>query len=166
MGERKMTGAKTYAEQWKEHEESLEEYKNIHGLVSSHNSEVTTILTYNRQQLNALAAEDCGECAFILSQYASYLQQEYNMQKVKYKWANNKLNIYVAKVKSNYGFGKFTKWEEAKSTVVASEIPATILDDTIQESYSRMTLIEDTVRNINTMSQHLKELQQTKRYRK
>lgn len=154
-------------ERLKQHEDMLEEYKLTNGVVAvAHNTEVTEILTYNRKQLNALSAEDCGEGAFILSQYACYLQQEYNTQHVRYKWATNELNQLIAKVKSNYDFDRFSKWELVKSSVIAGETAGKKLNEIIINAESRMTIIDDLVHKINTMSQHLKELQQTKRYRK
>ena len=162
-----MSGILSYGDKLKKHEEDLEEYKMIQGLIGvAHNTEVTEILAYNRKQLNALPADFCGESAFILSQYACYLQQEYNSQKIKFKWSTNELNLYIAKVKDNYGFDKFSKWDLVRATIIQGESPAMNLNIIIQEAESRMTIIEDVVSKINTMAQHLKELQQTKRYRK
>ena len=158
-GENKSTAKQKLAK----YEEILKEYTEKIGISSvALNTEVISLLSLNSSDMESMAAEDCGIGAYILSQYALYLQQEYNRNKVRRDWADKEINLLLANNYSNYG-DQYTKWDAKKNMLIAADQHANALHQIIKHAETRISELQDTSSRISTMARYLESLQQTKR---
>lgn len=152
-------------------ERVLNEYTDTLGFATiRYNTDVDQILELSRAQLRGMSTEDCGESAFILAQYAVFIQKEQNRQKVRIDWAERELSDIISREASNYGFGgdkgRYVKYDMIRSTVVSGNGAAKALNNIIRHAKARSLELDQISMNINIMSKCLIELQQTKRYKK
>ena len=77
----------------------LEEYESHLGIKNLliEQDEVESIITMKRAQLSKMSKEDCGECAFVLSQYSLFLQKELNKETAVLEWVETNLNHVTGK---------------------------------------------------------------------
>jgi len=128
------------------------------------NSEVNDIISMKYTVLSKLVAEQCGEYAFLLSQYATYLQSQQNDAKAKAKWAKDKIMEQVCPLLNNYG-DTYVKFE-IKRQLAVNESESLLLLDAIEKKAETVVIKLDFIGSrINSMAQTLIELQQTKRRR-
>lgn len=159
------TKSKTFEERLEDFHKILKTYTDNIGLKNiGYNSDVDILLKLNKKQLNALSIEDCAEGAFILSQYALFVQKEYNKQKVRIIWANKHLDRIVANHEGNYSGGqKFIKYELLRQKVINGDSAATALDGIVVHATARATELEDLNHNISNMARYLSQLERIKR---
>lgn len=126
------------------------------------NNEVDDIISMNYMVLSKLVAEQCGEYAFILSQYAAYLQIQQNDAKAKAEWAKGKIMEYVCPLLNNYGDG-YVKFDIKRQLAINEHEHLGTLDSIEKKARTVVTKLDFISGKINSMSQTLIELQQTKR---
>lgn len=157
---------KSFKERLKEYEGVLNEYRSRVGIAHiMYNNEVESILMLNKDELRGMSHEDCGENCFILSQYATYIQMEYNRHCARVKWAEDHLSKLIAKYGAKYG-DKYTKWELLKSRIIVDDSSAKVLGEIITHASGRMIELNEMANSVRNMAKHLGDLQVTKRYKK
>lgn len=87
---------------------------------SSFQDEFLIISDMDSHELNRKTKNELFDCAYLLYNYSSYLQDEVNKNKNVLIWCNGQLDYLLAKHKNDYGFSKYTK-HEAKIPIIASE---------------------------------------------
>lgn len=97
--ENKGEGLSPLEERWEEISGEIDNYLQKIGAKCKKPTKVEEILNLPYEDLRTLSAEECGENSFILSQYAYFLQQEYNYHKSKVDWCEVTITYAVA----NYG---------------------------------------------------------------
>lgn len=152
-----------------EFEQILNEYTQgigINGI--QYNAEVNDVLSLTREQLRGMHPEDCGELAFILSQYAVFIQKEQNRQRARVDWAEREISYLIALEQSKYygGDTKYVKYDLLRATIIKGNSAAQALDNIVRHAKARHVELDKVSSNINLMSKALIELQQTKRYKK
>lgn len=127
-----------------------------------YNPEVDTILGLDSLQLKNLSAAQCGEYAFILSQFALYVQLESNRYKVISDWCENSINRLLSKEYGNYG-DKWTPYEMKKGMFInVNDVAKKIID--VRKDYNTKLEAWNNVANlIKFMSDKLTELQRSKK---
>jgi len=150
----------------KDYEKILDEYMAQIGVSHiQYNNDANEAMMLTREELRGMSPEDCGETAFILQQYAAFLQLEYNRQDVRVKWATIKINEIIAHQGDQYG-DKYTKWELRRAMVLAGDTAAQMLGQILIHAEGRAAQLKDVSSKINTMGKHIGDLQMTKRYKK
>ena len=145
----------------------LDEYDEKIGLSAIRKDEdVEKILSLNYKALSTLSDEECGEMAFILFQYAVFLQKENNRHNAVIEWAKHYIDIDIgARVDQHSGPNRFSSFEEKKLKIIA---------DPTNEYVSKLNRImmqakvyckeTDFIANrVSQLGSCLLELQQTKR---
>lgn len=128
------------------------------------NSEVDEVLGMKYSTLSKLVAEQCGEYAFLLSQYATYLQIQQNDARAKAEWAKGKVMEQVCPMLNNYGDG-YVKFEIKRQLAINEHENISLLDQIEKKARTVVHKLDFISGKINTMAQTLMELQQTKRRR-
>lgn len=128
------------------------------------NEGIETYLQMNQTALRSLSATECGEISFILSQYALFLQKQYNFQKMQHDWASSSLHYLAAQEGKNYG--KYTKYEEKVAAFSAENSYGMKLNSVMVETREYMNSLEFMATRVNQMATCLIELQQSKRREK
>ena len=126
------------------------------------NSEVDDILGMTYPVLSKLIAEQCGEYAFILTQYGLYLQIQQNDAKAKAGWANGKIMDHVCPLLSSYGDG-FVKFDIKRQLAINEHEHLRLLDAIEKKANTVVVKLDFISGKINSLAQTLMELQQTKR---
>ena len=72
--------------------------------------ELNEYLTMNRNQLEKLTPDDCGEIAYRLSQFSFHVQRTLNREIARYNWSDEKIKEVIADQLNNYkGYGYVEK---------------------------------------------------------
>lgn len=127
-----------------------------------YNPEVDTILGLDSLQLKNLSIGQCGEYAFILSQFALYVQLESNKYKIINDWCDNSINRLLSKEYGNYG-DKWTPYEVKKNMFInANDIAKKIIE--VRKDYNtKLETWNNIANSIRFMSDKLTELQRSKK---
>ena len=127
-----------------------------------YNPEVDDILGLDVGQLRCLSAIQCGEYAFILSQFALYIQLETNKFKIINDWCDNAISRLLAKEYTNYG-DKFTPYEAKKNMFInGNDMAKKIIE--IKKNYNTKLETWFNISNlVKFMSDRLTELQRSKK---
>lgn len=91
----------------------LNDYLQQLGLNISKSKESEKILQFNRDNLRKLTSEECTENAYLLYQYAIFIQRELNKHKSLQMWAIRLLDKELGVVLPQQG-NKYTKFEEKR----------------------------------------------------
>lgn len=121
------------------------------------NTEAQQFLNLTYSELNKYDEQECNVAAYILEQYALFLQKETNRIQARRDWASDNIEKIVAKLAMNYG-DKFTKYEMRKQMIVADNEYAGALYAIVMETRVKSTEISFIVRNITSISNTLKSL--------
>lgn len=126
------------------------------------NEEVEDILNLKLSVIKVLPKDECYANAFILAEFALFLQKEYNRESAKFKWLEQNLNNVIAKEGSNYG-DKFTKHEVRKSLIMANDEYAKVLGDNILKASTQLESLNFLATRVNTMAEILTDFARSKR---
>jgi len=127
-----------------------------------YNPEVDTILGLDSSQLKNISAAKCGEYAFILSQFALYVQLESNKYKIISDWCENSINRLLSKEYNNYG-DKWTPYEVKKGMFINGNDTGKKLIDVKKEYATKLEAWSNIANSIKFMSDKLTELQRSKK---
>lgn len=126
------------------------------------NDDVDEILGMRYATLSKLSAEQCGEYAFILAQYAAHIQVAQNEARAKQNWAHSELVEQSAGVLDSYG-DNYVRMEVKIAKAIKEHENLKLLNDIERKATSIITQLDFIASRINMMAQTLLELQQTKR---
>lgn len=103
-------------------------------------------LTYN--QLEKLTPEQCAHYAYVLSEYALYIQKLNNRESAKYKSINHEIGKLVAPKLSQYEYIS----HEMKVHLIAKE------NTVVEGLFKRLNLQEQKLERLSFVSSHIKHL--------
>jgi hypothetical protein len=145
----------------------LDDYETVNSIVSpkvSHNLEhIENFINMSYKQLQALGAEECAEGAYLLSQYAFFVQREQNKQIAINNWAQSKLNECLSGEIMN--MDSFIKYEVKIAEIVkTNNVAAKLMKITVHATsvVDRLNFLSS---NIKHMSDMLLNLHRAKKYK-
>lgn len=110
---------KTTKEELSDWDLLLDQYENSIGL-SQYNSgnlpetELNHYLIMNRDELEKLTPEDCGQISYRLAQFSFHVQRTINREIARYNWADENIKEVIADEINNYkGYGYIEKSNQA-----------------------------------------------------
>lgn len=110
---------KTAKEELGEWDTLLDQYENSIGL-SLYNpmvlseDELNTYLTMNRDELEKITPEDCGQISYRLAQFSFHVQRTINRELARFNWAEETIKEIIADEINNYkGYGYIEKSYQA-----------------------------------------------------
>lgn len=142
---------------WADIEKGIKEYYNSISLKIKPSPNIEAILNYTQEELRSLSKEECSENAYLLKQYALYIQKEMNRHHVKANWASARLNYIIGKDGGEYG-DKYTKFEQLKLIVVAKNTYAKALYDMELTALTYYKSLYDSSNIIQNMARTLEGL--------
>ena len=161
-----MTGSNQFStadDQFKRFIDATDSYINNSGLdLVKYNKDVETILNLTPFELRSLNSEECGEKAYAVFAYASYVQTEYNRNLEKLNWSNDALWRILASEMKQYG-DRYTKWEEKYHQALRGNDFASSLHTIKLHAQARFNRLQDKIKDIRRMGDILVELQRSKR---
>ena len=145
----------------------LDDYESTHSIVSpevSHNLEhIERFINMPHKQTQALAAEECAEGAYLLSQYSFFVQKEQNKHIALNNWATAKLNELLCKEVMN--MDSFIKHEVKMAALIKENHVAEKLSKIMRHAESITNRLNFLSSNIKHMSDMLMNVQRAKRYK-
>lgn len=126
---------------------------------------VNETMELKAEQLSHMTAEQCGERAFQLLQYCTFLQRKINFEDSIINWANSKMELVIADKVSKYGgVGKtFINYDEKRMAAIKDDDAAHRLYILKVAAENRLKRLNYLPRRIEAMANSLIELQLTKR---
>ena len=141
----------------------MDEYEVKVGLYGlTYNPQIESCIGLSWEQINLMSAEELGEKAYLLSNYALFLQCESNKQQAKLNWAETCLSYIIGKEYNNYS-DKIYKYEVKRAMIIAGNTAAFEYSKIIVECQTKLTQIQFLSRNVQDIVKCLSELQITKR---
>lgn len=119
--------------------------------------DIEEVLSIEQDDLKKLTREDCAHKSFALSQYALFLQKEENQVKAITEFLTNALDIVVGKEAKNYG-DKFTKYEYAKSMVIAHNSYANKLNKELSKYTQNLNSLSFLANRVQRLSDKLNDI--------
>jgi hypothetical protein len=111
-----LTTASTINEQYTRLQDKISEYTKQVWIPSIQTvNDIDRYLNLNATELKLLSIDECAEAAYLLSQRAFYIQREYNTQKARHSWLDQKLRKAIAE--SDGQFKKYMNFEEKRSMI-------------------------------------------------
>lgn len=146
-----------------EFEKSLDDYNKGYSLDKiTINPEVENVLDLKLSIIKVLPKDECYANAFILSEFALFLQKEFNRQSAKMKWLEQNLNNVIARESNNYG-DKFTKHEMRKALVIANDEYAKVLGEHMLITSAQLESLNFLATRVNSMAEILTDFARSKR---
>tara|TARA_B100002019_G_scaffold30951_2_gene24982 strand:- start:2016 stop:2507 length:492 start_codon:yes stop_codon:yes gene_type:complete len=111
--------SKTSKEQVEYWDKILDQYENSIGLPAYNRDslpekELNQYLSMNRDELEKLTPQDCGQIAYRISQFVFHLQRTINREIARHNWAEEEIKITIADDINNYkGYGYIEKSYQA-----------------------------------------------------
>lgn len=140
----------------KKFESTLDHYHTTIGLDKIiYNDDVDSILLMSYDQLKNLDKQGCDEYAFLLTQYSLVISKEYNRNKVRVFWANDKLNRMLARYQDKYIGDRMVKYEIMRAMLINNDTAAEELNSIIMHATARMTELENITNSIDNLSRIL-----------
>ena len=110
---------KTAKEELQDWDILLDEYESGIGLPKYSSgllpeTELNTYLSMNRDELEKLTPEDCGQISYRLGQFAFHIQRTINREIARNNWADDTIKVVIADDINNYkGYGYVEKANQA-----------------------------------------------------
>lgn len=139
----------------------LDEYVYSIGLPIKKNTEVDDILTLTAQEMSAMTALQCGEAAFLIFQYAAYIQSEYNRNVVRLMWAEEQISSLLGKYGDQYG-DSYTKYDIRRARLCSGDDAAKIINQIRIHASARCEELKDISNKLTMMGRALLEYQGAK----
>ena len=145
-------------------DEILDEYENSLGLpkysaATLSESELSSYLTMDRQQIEKLSPEDCAQISYRLSQFAFHIQRTINREIARHNWADETTKEAIADDINNYkGYGYIEKSYQA----IKHNDKASGLNKIKKYAKQRMDRLSYLANNIKNLSDIILSIQRTK----
>ncbi len=157
---------RSFEDRLKEYQSTLDHYAIKIGVAHiMYSPEANKAMLLTGEELRGMSPEECGETAFILSQYATFVEMEYNKENANLEWAEDKLTDIIAKEGDRYG-DKYTKFEIKKARVLSDDSSAKVLGNIITEARGRATKLKGIASGIRVMAKYVDGLRQTKGFKR
>lgn len=142
----------------------LDEYENSIGLPkyassSMSEDELNRYLTMNRDEVEKLTPEDCGQIAYRLGQFSFHTQRTINREQARYDWADDTIKSIIAdEINSYKGYGYIEKSCQA----IKHNDKASALDKIRKYAKQRLNRLSYIATSINNLSNILLNVQKLK----
>lgn len=142
----------------------LDEYENSIGLPKYSASlmsetELSGYLSMNRDEIEKLTPEDCGQVAYRLSQFSFHTQRTINREQARYDWAEDTIKSIIADEINNYkGYGYVEKSMQA----IKHNDKASSLEKIRKYAKQRLNRLTYLATSINNMANILLNIQKLK----
>jgi hypothetical protein len=143
----------------------LDKYTGQHGLNIRGNNLSEKYMNLTTNDMQHMGPEELGEAAYVLSNYALYLQKEVNHQQAIVVWCKDNLDYILADKADQYG-GQFCPHAERKLLAIKDSEIARELYKVQMHAKMRVETLSFMPSRIEALSKKLEELQQTKRRQK
>jgi len=113
-------------------------------------TELNQYLTMDRQAIESLSSEDCGQVAYRLIQAGLFIQRNINREEARIVWAKASLQEIINK--SVQTFDKFVKYEIRVATIVKDDEAAQKLNKIIpyaEQRVKRLAYIATSLKNLS-----------------
>ena len=134
----------------------LDEYEKQNGLPKiqppGNEEELDKYLTMNRDIVEKLTVEQCGDIAYRLKQYAFYMQRLHNRENARLAWSSTQLNKKVSEEIHKYD--KFMKYPN-KVACIARD------NDDAKKLYDIYAYAKQRVRRLTYLSNSIKDMGDT-----
>ncbi len=112
-------------------------------------AELNSYLTMNRNELEKLTPDDCGEIAYRLSQFCFHIQRTINREIARHNWADEKIKEVIADEINNYkGYGYIEKSLQAiKHNEKAYSLSQ--IKRYAKQRMDRLSYIANTIKNLS-----------------
>lgn len=155
-----MTESSTLDERLITIENGIKDYLSRIGARIKPPERVDEILSISYEVMQKLGYEECGENAFILSQQAYYLQQEYNFYKNRVDWAESSMLFLTAKY---CPIDNYMKNDEKAARLAVNNTVARSLLNMIVEAKVYVSSLSNLSTKIEKIAESYKQLQFSKR---
>jgi hypothetical protein len=98
---------------------TIESYLKSKGIYLVKKPEAQHYLEMSQEELRAMSGEECGEAAFLLSQFAYYLRQQYNQEIMRVRLCDHEIDKRIGRRIGSYD--KYMKFEEKRMAVIAED---------------------------------------------
>ena len=142
----------------------LDEYENQIGFTKYKSnllpeSELNGYLTMNRDELEKLTPDDCGQIAYRLSQFSFHVQRTVNREQARHDWAEDTTRSVIAdEINSYKGYGYLEKSLQA----IKHNDKARSLDKIRIYAKQRIDRLSYLANSINNLSNILLNIQKLK----
>lgn len=144
---------------------SLDDYeKRIQLVTPQKPSDIDSYMDIAADKLKLMTDDECGTAAVKLTQYNIYLQREINRQVAIKNWAKANIDAFIAETWNQYD--KFIKVDIRQYLIEKENNAAARLNKIYITASSRVDSLSYITGRIDSQSQALLALQQTKRNRK
>jgi hypothetical protein len=107
---------------------------------SNFREEFLMVADFTDEHLKRLTKEDLFDAAYLLYSYASYIQDQYNRQKVVYDLCHDQLEKMVAR--NSDKFGPYTKHDAKIQLIIVDNEYAKAIDNYKQVAHARMQTLD------------------------
>jgi hypothetical protein len=142
----------------------LDEYENQIGFARYKSSllpeaELNHYLTMNRDELEKLTPDDCGQIAYRLSQFSFHVQRTINREQARHDWSEDTIRSVIAdEINSYKGYGYLEKSLQA----IKHNDKARSLDKIRKYAKQRIDRLSYLANSINNLSNILLNIQKLK----
>ena len=137
-GEIKSQGA---AEQLENFRKAVDDYVSLRGVKQVEFSEDFHVANeLDLDVMDKLTQQECFNYAYTLYQYANYIQDEINSQRIILDWCNSKLNYVIANNQDN--FPQYTKHEMKIPLMIKENSFASKIDSWKMVAQARLQTLE------------------------
>lgn len=158
--------SKTAKEEMQHWDSILDEYESSVGLgkyvaqnIHLAESELQEYLSMNREVLEKLSPEDCGNIAYRLGQYAFFIQRTINREIARYNWADDTIKETIADEINNYkGYG----YAEKSGQAIKHNDKATALNNIKKYAKQRSDRLSYLANSIKNLSDIILSIQRNK----
>jgi hypothetical protein len=156
--------AMTSKEELEHWDNILDEYENQIGFTKYKSnllpeSELNGYLTMNRDELEKLTPDDCGQIAYRLSQFSFHVQRTVNREQARHDWAEDTTRSVIAdEINSYKGYGYLEKSLQA----IKHNDKARPLDKIRIYAKQRIDRLSYLANSINNLSNILLNIQKLK----
>lgn len=156
--------AMTSKEELEHWDNILDEYENQIGFTKYKSnllpeSELNGYLTMNRDELEKLTPDDCGQIAYRLSQFSFHVQRTVNREQARHDWAEDTTRSVIAdEINSYKGYGYLEKSLQA----IKHNDKARSLDKIRIYAKQRIDRLSYLANSINNLSNILLNIQKLK----
>ncbi len=158
--------SKTAKEEMQHWDSILDDYENSLGLgkyVAQNSylteSELQEYLSMNRESLEKLSPEDCGNIAYRLGQYAFFIQRTINREIARYNWSDETIKETIADEINNYkGYG----YAEKAGQAIKHNDKATSLNNIKKYAKQRSDRLSYLANSIKNLSDIILSIQRNK----
>lgn len=149
------------SDEWNKVNQWLDEYEKHIGLNLKPNDKVEELLNLNYDQLNSLSNRDLSISSYLLAQYSTWLQKEYNRHSAKRKWCYHCFDVMIGKFGRNMG-GQFTPYDERKLILGVENSFCEALSRLIKETTSILETLSFMSKKIESMAFLLRDISRIK----